>query len=68
MTRVVSLKMPDDIYLLLKEYARRRNMAVCDIIMRALIKYLKEEDLKAKDQPYYGKYIKVWLGEKIAAE
>ena len=53
MTRVVSLKMPDDIYLLLKEYARRRNMAVSDIIRRALIKYLKEENIEAKDRPYY---------------
>ena len=68
MTRVVSLKLPDDIYVLLKEYAHRRNMAVSDIIRRALIEYLRKEDLKAKDQPYYGKYIKVWLGEKLVAE
>ena len=66
--KVISLKLPDDIYLLLKEYAHRRNMAVSDIIRRALIEYLKEENLEAKDRPYYGKYIKVTLGEKIAAE
>jgi len=66
--KVISLKLPDDIYLLLKEYAHRRNMAVSDIIRRALIEYLKEENLEAKDRPYYGKYIKVSLGEKIAAE
>ena len=66
--RVVSLKLPDDIYMLLKEYAHRRNMAVSDIIRRALIEYLKEENIEAKDRPYYGKYIKVTLGEKIAAE
>jgi len=66
--KVISLKLPDDIYLLLKEYAHRRNMAVSDIIRRALIEYLKEENLEAKDRPYYGKYIKVSLGEKLAAE
>ena len=66
--RVVTLKLSDDIYLLLKEYANRRNMTVSDIIRRALIEYLKEEDLEAKDRPYYGKYIKVWLGEKLAAK
>jgi len=66
--KVISLKLPDDIYLLLKEYAHRRNMAVSDIIRRALIEYLKEENLEAKDQPYYGKYIKVSLGEKLVAE
>ena len=66
--KVVTLKLPDDIYLLLKEYASRRNMAVSDIIRRALIEYLKEENLEAKDRPYYGKYIMVTLGEKIAAK
>jgi len=66
--RVVTLKLPEDIYYLLKEYANRRNMTVSDIIRRALIKYLKEENIEAKDRPYYGKYIKVTLGEKIAAE
>ena len=66
--KVVTLKMPDDLYYLLKEYARRRNMAMSDIIRRALIEYLKEEDLEAKDRPYYGKYIKVTLGEKLAAK
>jgi len=66
--KVVTLKMPDDLYYLLKEYAHRRSMAVSDIIRRALIEYLKEEHLEAKDRPYYGKYIKVWLGEKLAAE
>jgi metal-responsive CopG/Arc/MetJ family transcriptional regulator len=66
--RVVTLKLPEDIYLLLKEYANRRNMTVSDLIRRALIEYLKEERLEAKDRPYYGKYIKVSLGEKIAAE
>jgi Ribbon-helix-helix protein, copG family. len=66
--KVVTLKLPEDVYLLLKEYANRRNMTVSDIIRRALIEYLKEEDLEAKDRPYYGKYIKVWLGEKLAAE
>jgi predicted transcriptional regulator len=66
--KAVTLKLPDDIYYLLKEYAHRRSMAVSDIIRRALIKYLKEENLEAKDKTYYGKYIKVTLGEKIAAE
>jgi len=66
--RVVTLKLPEDIYLLLKEYANRRNMTISDIIRRALIEYLKEENIEAKDRPYYGKYIKVTLGEKIAAE
>ena len=66
--KVVTLKLPEDIYLLLKEYANRRNMAVSDIIRRALIEYLKEENIEAKDRPYYGKYIKISLGEKIAAE
>ena len=66
--RVVSLKLPDDIYVLLKEYANRRNMTLSDIIRRALIEYLREENIEAKDQPYYGKYIKVWLGEKLVAE
>jgi len=66
--KVVTLKLPEDIYLLLKEYAHRRNMAVSDIIRRALIEYLREENLEAKDRPYYGKYIKVTLGEKLAAE
>jgi len=66
--RVVTLKLPEDIYLLLKEYADRRNMTMSDIIRRALIEYLKEENIEAKDRPYYGKYIKVTLGEKLAAE
>jgi len=66
--RVVTLKLPEDIYLLLKDYANRRNMTLSDIIRRALIEYLKEENIEAKDRPYYGKYIKVTLGEKIAAE
>jgi len=66
--KVVTLKLPEDIYYLLKEYAHRRNMTLSDIIRRALIEYLKEENLEAKDRPYYGKYIKVTLGEKIAAE
>jgi len=66
--RVVTLKLPEDIYYLLKDYADRRNMTLSDIIRKALIKYLKEENLEAKDRPYYGKYIKVTLGEKIAAE
>ena len=66
--RVVTLKLPEDIYYLLKDYADRRNMTLSDIIRRALMKYLKEENLEAKDRPYYGKYIKVTLGEKIAAE
>jgi len=66
--KVVTLKFPEDIYYLLKEYANRRNMTVSDIIRKALIEYLKEEKLEAKDRPYYGKYIKVSLGEKLAAE
>ena len=66
--KVVTLKLPEDIYYLLKEYANRRNMTVSDIIRKALIEYLKEERLEAKDRPYYGRYIKVTLGEKIAAE
>ena len=66
--KVVTLKLPEDIYYLLKEYAHRRNIPLSEVIRRALIKYLKEEKPKDKDQPYYGKYIKVTLGEKIAAE
>ena len=66
--RVVTLKLPEDVYLLLKEYAGRRNMTVSDIIRRALIKYLKEEHLESKDRPFEGRYIKVTLGEKLAAE
>jgi predicted transcriptional regulator len=66
--KVVTLKLPEDIYYLLKEYAHRRNMPLSDIIRRALIRYLKEEGVEAKDRPYYGKYIKISLGEKIAAE
>ena len=66
--KVVTLKLPEDIYYLLKDYANRRNMTVSDIIRRALIRYLKEERLEDKDRPYYGRYIKVSLGEKIAAE
>ena len=53
---------------MMKEYADRRNIPLSEVIRRALIKYLKEEKPKDKDQPYYGKYIKVTLGEKIAAE
>jgi len=66
--RVVTLKLSDDIYLLLKEYANRRNIPMSDIIRRALIKYIKEENLEAKDRPFVGRYIKVWLGEKISTE
>jgi len=66
--KVVTLKMPDDLYYLLKEYANRRNIPISDIIRRALIKYIKEENLEAKDRPFEGRYIKVTLGEKIAAE
>jgi len=66
--KVVTLKLPEDIYYLLKDYADRRNMPLSEVIRKALIKYLKEENLEAKDRPYYGKYIKVTLGEKIAAE
>jgi len=64
----ITLKLPEDIYYLLKEYANRRNTTVSEVIRRALIEYLREENLEAKDRPYYGKYIKVTLGEKIAAE
>jgi len=66
--KVVTLKLPEDIYYLLKDYADRRNMPLSEVIRKALIKCLKEENLEAKDRPYYGKYIKVSLGEKIAAE
>jgi len=66
--KVVTLKLPEDIYYRLKEYADRRNIPLSEVIRKALIKYLKEENLEAKDRPYYGKYIKVTLGEKIAAE
>ena len=66
--KVVTLKLPEDIYLLLKEYANRRNIPMSDIIRRALIKYIKEENLEAKDRPFEGRYIKVWLGEKLAAK
>jgi metal-responsive CopG/Arc/MetJ family transcriptional regulator len=66
--RVVTLKLPEDIYYLIKEYADRRNIPLSEVIRKALIKYLKEENPEAKDRPYYGKYIKVTLGEKIAAE
>jgi len=66
--RVVTLKLPEDIYYLMKEYAHRRNMPLSEVIRKALIKCLKEESLEDKDRPYYGKYIKVSLGEKIAAE
>jgi metal-responsive CopG/Arc/MetJ family transcriptional regulator len=66
--KVVTLKLPEDVYYLLKEYADRRSMPLSEVIRKALIKYLKEENLEAKDRPYYGKYIKVSLGEKIAAE
>jgi len=43
-------------------------MPLSEIIRKALIEYLKEENLEAKDRPYYGKYIKVSLGEKLVAE
>ena len=66
--RAVTLKLPEDIYLLLKEYARRHNTTVGDVIGRALIEYLKGEDLRAGGVPYCREYIKVPLGEKIAAE
>ena len=66
--KVVTLKLPEDVYYLLKEYADRRSMPLSEVIRKALIKYLKEENLEDKDRPYYGKYIKVTLGEKIAAE
>jgi len=66
--KVVTLKLPEDIYYLLKEYAHRRNMPLSEIIRKALIEYLREENLEDKDRPYYGKYIKVWLGEKLVAE
>jgi len=66
--KVVTLKLPEDIYYLLKDYADRRNMPLSEVIRKALIKCLKEENLEDKDRPYYGKYIKVSLGEKIAAE
>ena len=66
--KVVTLKLPEDIYYLLKDYADRRNMPLSEVIRKALIKCPKEENLEAKDRPYYGKYIKVSLGEKIAAE
>ncbi len=66
--KVVTLKLPEDIYYLLKDYADRRNMPLSEVIRKALIKYLKEENLEAKDRPYYGKYIKVSLGEKLVAE
>ncbi len=66
--KVITLKLPEDIYYLMKEYANRRNMPLSEVIRKALIKYLKEENLETKDRPYYGKYIKVSLGEKLAAE
>jgi metal-responsive CopG/Arc/MetJ family transcriptional regulator len=66
--KAVTLKLPEDIYLLLKEYARRRNMTVSEVIRKALIEYLKEENPKDRDRPYYGRYIKISFGEKIAAE
>jgi len=66
--KVVTLKLPEGIYYLLKDYADRRNMPLSEIIRKALIKCLKEENLEDKDRPYHGKYIKVSLGEKIAAE
>ena len=66
--KVVTLKLPEDIYLLLKEYARSRNMTVSEVIRKALVKYLKEKNPGAKDRPYYGRYIKISFGEKIAAE
>jgi Ribbon-helix-helix protein, copG family. len=52
--KVVTLKLPEDIYLLLKEYANRRNMTLSDIIRRALIEYLKKEDLEARTGPTTG--------------
>ena len=66
--KAVTLKLPEDVYYLLKEYARSRNTTVGDVIGKALIKYLREEGLEAKDVPCRRKYIKVSLGEKIAAE
>jgi metal-responsive CopG/Arc/MetJ family transcriptional regulator len=66
--KVVTLKLPEDIYLLLKEYARSRNTTVSEVIRKALIKYLKEENPEARDRPYVGRYIKISFGEKIAAE
>ncbi len=66
--KVVTLKLPEDIYYLLKDYADRRNIPLSEVIRKALIKYLKEENPEAKDRPYHGKYIKVWLGEKLVAE
>jgi len=66
--KVVTLKLPEDIYYLLKEYANRRNMTVSEVIRKALVKYLKEENPGAKDRPYVGRYIKISFGEKIAAE
>jgi len=66
--KAVTLKLPEDIYLLLREYARSRNMTVSEVIRKALIKYLKEENPGAKNQPYVGRYIKISFGEKIAAE
>ena len=66
--KVITLKLPEDIYYLLKEYADRRNMPLSEVIRKALIKYLKEENIEDKDRPYYGRYIKVSLGEKLVAE
>jgi len=66
--KVVTLKMSEDVYYLLKEYANRHNMTVSEVIRRALIKYLKEENPETRNQDYYGKYIKISLGKKIAAE
>ena len=66
--KAVTLKLPEDIYLLLREYAHRRNMTVSEVIRRALIEYLKEENPKDRDRPYVGRYIKISFGEKIAAE
>jgi len=66
--KAVTLKLPEDIYLLLREYARSRNMTVSEVIRKALIKYLKEENPKDRDRPYVGRYIKISFGEKIAAE
>jgi predicted transcriptional regulator len=66
--KTVTLKLSEDVYLLLKEYARRHNTTVSDIIRKALIEYLKEESPEDRNRPYYGRYIKVSFGEKIAAE
>ena len=52
--KVVTLKLPEDIYYLLKEYAHRRNMPLSDIIRRALIEYLREEISRPRTGPTTG--------------